>query len=202
MKALPLFANILRRAFGCGKQQAVKENVEKQYSKEILEIAKRIGFYPEAVAEARSLSASELEALTAAYLKEVHQSPSYSKLMPARDLAARYLIAAFEREDPFKRNRESSTLPDSPASRALEFLDLGVHAELKSHLLRCLRTGDEAVFKVIGHPLVAFGTDDLLPHIKGLFPNSSLVTIKNAGHWVHADAPEAFAKTVLAFLND
>lgn len=44
--------------------------------------------------------------------------------------------------------------------------------------------------------------DEDIPHIKDLFPNSSLVTIKNAGHWVHADAPEAFAKTVLAFLND
>jgi esterase len=44
--------------------------------------------------------------------------------------------------------------------------------------------------------------DEDIPHIKDLFPNSSLVTIKNAGHWVHADAPEPFTKAVLVFLND
>lgn len=171
MKVPPLLAILCAALFGCEKQdqQEVKANVEKQYSNEILEIAKRIGFEPEAVAESRSLSPSKLEALTAAYLKEVHQSPSYWKLMPARDLAVPYLIAAFEREDPFKQNDESSTLGDSPASRALAFLDVGVHAELKSHLLRWLKTGDEAVYKEIDRPLVAFGTDDLLPHVKVLF---------------------------------
>jgi len=44
--------------------------------------------------------------------------------------------------------------------------------------------------------------DDDIPHIKDLFPNSSLVTIPGAGHWVHADTPETFTKTVLAFLTD
>lgn len=44
--------------------------------------------------------------------------------------------------------------------------------------------------------------DDDIPHIKDLFPNSSLVTIPGAGHWVHADTPESFAKVVLSFLSD
>ncbi len=44
--------------------------------------------------------------------------------------------------------------------------------------------------------------DEDIPQIKTLFPNSSLVTISGAGHWVHADAPEMFTKAVLAFLND
>jgi pimeloyl-ACP methyl ester carboxylesterase len=44
--------------------------------------------------------------------------------------------------------------------------------------------------------------DDDMPRIRALFPNSSLYTIKGAGHWVHADAPEAFARAVLGFLND
>ncbi len=44
--------------------------------------------------------------------------------------------------------------------------------------------------------------DDDIPHIKALFPNSSLVTVPGAGHWIHADAPEVFTKAVLSFLND
>ncbi|MFI5171276.1 MAG: alpha/beta fold hydrolase [Chitinophagales bacterium] len=36
--------------------------------------------------------------------------------------------------------------------------------------------------------------------IQKLFPNSRLITIKNAGHWVHADQPEALIKTVELFL--
>lgn len=33
------------------------------------------------------------------------------------------------------------------------------------------------------------------------FPNSRIVTIKNASHWVHADAPDEFYKLILYFLN-
>jgi len=38
-------------------------------------------------------------------------------------------------------------------------------------------------------------------HITELFPKSRTVTIKDANHWVHADQPEAFLKTVNAFLG-
>lgn len=34
------------------------------------------------------------------------------------------------------------------------------------------------------------------------FPDAQLATIPKAGHWVHAEAPEPFAKAVLAFLRD
>lgn len=44
--------------------------------------------------------------------------------------------------------------------------------------------------------------DDDIPHMKALFPNSSLITIPDAGHWVHAEAPEFFTKSLLSFLND
>ncbi len=44
--------------------------------------------------------------------------------------------------------------------------------------------------------------DQDVPHIKELFPNSSLVTISGAGHWVHADAPQVFSQTIMGFLND
>jgi len=45
-------------------------------------------------------------------------------------------------------------------------------------------------------------TDEDLPAIRQLFPAARLVTIPGAGHWVHADAPEAFAREVLTFLTE
>ena len=44
--------------------------------------------------------------------------------------------------------------------------------------------------------------DQDMDHIRELFPNSRLTSVKDAGHWVHADAPEAFARVALGFLND
>lgn len=38
--------------------------------------------------------------------------------------------------------------------------------------------------------------------IHRLFPNADLATIEGAGHWVHADAPEALARTVIEFLEE
>ena len=34
-----------------------------------------------------------------------------------------------------------------------------------------------------------------------LFPNTRLVRVKNAGHWVHSEQPEVFLQTVRLFLN-
>jgi len=42
---------------------------------------------------------------------------------------------------------------------------------------------------------------DDLPLIGQLFPKAELVTIKDAGHWVHVDAPEEFLSNVLDFLS-
>jgi esterase len=42
---------------------------------------------------------------------------------------------------------------------------------------------------------------DDLPVINRLFPDAELVTLKDAGHWVHVDAPEEFSETVLEFLS-
>jgi esterase len=44
-------------------------------------------------------------------------------------------------------------------------------------------------------------TPDDRPLIKKLFPHASLLTIKKAGHWVHADAPEEIVKVVRGFLR-
>jgi esterase len=35
-----------------------------------------------------------------------------------------------------------------------------------------------------------------------MFPNAELATIQGAGHWVHAEQPQAFAKCLLEFLED
>ncbi|MBC8173947.1 MAG: alpha/beta fold hydrolase [Chitinophagales bacterium] len=37
--------------------------------------------------------------------------------------------------------------------------------------------------------------------IQSLFPNATLFTIKDAGHWVHADKPKEFIATVISFLQ-
>lgn len=42
---------------------------------------------------------------------------------------------------------------------------------------------------------------DDVPRIQQLFPRSSILTIRGAGHWVHADRPEEFANAVLTFLR-
>jgi esterase len=35
-----------------------------------------------------------------------------------------------------------------------------------------------------------------------LFPAARFVSVKNAGHWVHADNPAGFLSIVEAFLHD
>lgn len=37
--------------------------------------------------------------------------------------------------------------------------------------------------------------------IRKQFPEAKIISIPNAGHWVHADAPEVFTSTVLKFLS-
>lgn len=44
-------------------------------------------------------------------------------------------------------------------------------------------------------------TDEDVPVIRDNFPQAEVVTIEGAGHWVHADAPDAFAETVVDFLR-
>lgn len=41
--------------------------------------------------------------------------------------------------------------------------------------------------------------DEDIPAIEEAFPDSELITIDDAGHWVHAEQPEAFMDAVLAF---
>ncbi len=43
-------------------------------------------------------------------------------------------------------------------------------------------------------------SSDEEPLIKAHFPNSSIITIKNAGHWLHAENPSDFLKAIEGFL--
>lgn len=44
-------------------------------------------------------------------------------------------------------------------------------------------------------------TEKDLPSIAQRFPNYRLVTLAGAGHWVHAEKPEAFYEAVMAFIK-
>lgn len=44
-------------------------------------------------------------------------------------------------------------------------------------------------------------TDDMLPTLREVLPRARVVTLKNAGHWLHADQPDAFQQAVMAFLD-
>ncbi len=44
-------------------------------------------------------------------------------------------------------------------------------------------------------------TENDFPLIEAHFPNSKMVTIKNAGHWLHAENPEQFYGEVTNFLT-
>jgi pimeloyl-ACP methyl ester carboxylesterase len=41
-----------------------------------------------------------------------------------------------------------------------------------------------------------------IPMIRSLFPSATIITISGAGHWVHADEPDAFTAAVSGFLSD
>lgn len=41
--------------------------------------------------------------------------------------------------------------------------------------------------------------DTDIPILESYFPDSQLISVENAGHWVHAEAPEAFVDAVLGF---
>lgn len=43
--------------------------------------------------------------------------------------------------------------------------------------------------------------DEHAPVMRALFPRTRQVTIKDAGHWVHSEQPEAFTSVVRAFLT-
>jgi pimeloyl-ACP methyl ester carboxylesterase len=73
------------------------------------------------------------------------------------------------------------------------------YAQINEELPRDRRFHGPALF-IRGENSEYIQKDDL-PFIGQIFPKAELITIKNAGHWVHVDAPEEFSKTVLYFLS-
>lgn len=81
-------------------------------------------------------------------------------------------------------------------------INLGVIDRRYDDLLSALPDGaccDSPALFVRGGRSTYIGELDR-PAIRAHFPRATLVTIKNAGHWVHADAPEDLYQTVLRFL--
>ncbi|TVM07884.1 MAG: alpha/beta fold hydrolase [Halomonas sp.] len=44
-------------------------------------------------------------------------------------------------------------------------------------------------------------SDSMLPALKQVLPNARVVTLKEAGHWLHADQPQAFQQAVESFVD-
>lgn len=62
--------------------------------------------------------------------------------------------------------------------------------------------------KMFDHPTLFMGgenstyiQDSDKEEIEDLFPNAHIIKIKNAGHWIHAEQPEAVVETLRAFLD-
>jgi hypothetical protein len=166
------FIALLLFCSACSPDTSSSPKASKNFPPEIMELADKLGFTPEAVAEARALSPDALRDLVNQYLRETHQSPSYWKLMPAKDLAAPYLIAAFDLPDPFRPNDPSNEWSETPASRALSFLPDGVHPELKPRLVRAIGSDSRRNLGLIASHLAAYGDDGLLPELRPLFEAS------------------------------
>ncbi|MCF6279863.1 MAG: alpha/beta fold hydrolase [Flavobacteriaceae bacterium] len=59
---------------------------------------------------------------------------------------------------------------------------------------------DKDILFLSGEKSGYIGKDDV-PLIESHFPKSSIVTVKNAGHWIHADNPTQFYDEVVSFLD-
>ncbi|MBC8010146.1 MAG: DUF4375 domain-containing protein [Burkholderiales bacterium] len=177
------FIALMLLCSACSRDTATPAPVSGTFPPDIIERAEKLGFTPEAVAEVRSLSPDALRDLVNQYLRETHQSPSYWRLMPAKDLAAPYLIAAFDLPDPFRPNDPADELSETPAYRALLFLESGVHPDLKPRLVRALASADQRSLWSLASHLAAFGDDDLLPELRPLFehPEDSVSSSARSG---------------------
>lgn len=62
-------------------------------------------------------------------------------------------------------------------------------------------TFDGPVLWVAGDRSDYIRPDEHGPRMRSLFPRTTLVTIKGAGHWVHSEQPEAFVSVLRHFLD-
>ncbi len=134
-----------------------------------------------------------------------------------RDIAA--AMAALKLSPGMKRAEADAALAEAvpdPAMRAflLQNLQLGASpawriglAEIVAALPEIEAWDAPADARYTGPTLfIAGATSDYIrpehrPAIRALFPNARFVTLKNAGHWLHADNPSGFVAVVEAFLG-
>ncbi len=80
-------------------------------------------------------------------------------------------------------------------------MNVAVLEKEMNHILQALPEEEVMVQTLfIRGAISAYILDEDIPDIENQFPDSSFVTIENAGHWVHAEQPEEFMNTVLEFL--
>jgi len=82
-------------------------------------------------------------------------------------------------------------------------IDLDVFANTADNIIAFPET--DAVNAYLGKALfLAGGTSNYIAkeNIHHLFPNAEIETIANAGHWLHAEQPEAFCEAVNMFLGN
>jgi esterase len=109
----------------------------------------------------------------------------------------------------------ASALPDAPMRAfLLQNLQLGAVpswriglAEIIDHFSDIEAWDAPAGAQYSGPTLVVAGAQsnyirpEHRPIVRSLFPNARFVTLKNAGHWLHADNPSGFVAVVEAFLG-
>jgi pimeloyl-ACP methyl ester carboxylesterase len=59
---------------------------------------------------------------------------------------------------------------------------------------------DHPVLWVAGESSDYVSREDL-PHMRSLFPRTTLLTVKGSGHWVHSEKPRAFVSALVTFLD-
>jgi esterase len=133
------------------------------------------------------------------------------------------LLEALARIDPAKydsRDEIDAVLAeDVPSPRIRQFLLQNLNYDGETYTWRMNLDAIRAHYDDLTAALPADGTfdgptlfirggesdyvaDADLEDIREYFPTAELVTIDGADHWVHADAPEAFAEVVVDFLTE
>ncbi len=79
-------------------------------------------------------------------------------------------------------------------------MNISVLEKEMAEILSALPEGESFVPTLfIRGALSEYILDSDIPSIEQAFPDSELVTIENAGHWVHAESPDEFLDAVLGF---
>jgi pimeloyl-ACP methyl ester carboxylesterase len=119
----------------------------------------------------------------------------------AEDHLAKYVKSSMVRQFLLKSLKRSSPsgfvwqLNLEVIANNLEFLMAGVMEPISSEKI------DVPTLFIRGDNS-AYLPNNLINAIGNIFQHSQLISIPNAGHWVHAEQPQLFLTSVLTFLND